>query len=429
MRTDTIDRFRRARPRQAGHIFRMVGLLGALALVWPAAAAAQAGCADLAPALPRVQDLQVGAQQSLRLPVPAERVAVGDPNVADVQMVGTHGFLLTGIGAGTTSLMVWTRCARDPVKSVLMVAGPAAVAVHERVPPREARAELPAQVQTDIRLVEVSRNKLREAGISLLGRRASSNFLVGSPEVLGGQTFSPGTFGTISPGITAPEAGFNIFYGGGGRNFLALLNALEGSGFAYTLAEPSLVALSGQKASFLAGGEFPIPVPSGRGDSVTIEFKEFGVRLSLTPTVVDRDRIMLKVAPEVSELDFQAGIRLEGTSVPALRVRRTDTTVALADGESFVLSGLVSSSTIASVDKLPGLGTLPVLGAFFRSSRFEAEDRELLMIVTPRLVRPLAADAELPELPGRHFHEYDPSFAELFLFEDGSFSRRMGLWD
>ncbi|PYB22947.1 secretin, partial [Pseudomonas aeruginosa] len=114
------------------------------------------------------------------------------------------------------------------------------------------------------------------------------------------------------------------------------MNALEGSGFAYTLARPSLVAMSGQSASFLAGGEFPIPVPNGTNDNVTIEYKEFGIRLTLTPTVMNNRRIALKVAPEVSELDYSAGIQSGGVAVPALRVRRTDTSVMLADGESFV---------------------------------------------------------------------------------------------
>src|SRR5690606_15472237 len=162
---------------------------------------------------------------------------------------------------------------------------------------------------------------------------------------------------------------------------------LEGSGFAYTLSQPSLVAMSGQSASFLAGGEFPVPVPMSNSNNFTIQFKEFGVRLTLTPTVVSANRIILRVAPEVSELDFNNGVSVAGPSVPALNVRRTDTGVQLANGESFVISGLVSTRNQAMVDKLPGLGDVPVLGAFFRSSRIDREERELLMIVTPHLVQ------------------------------------------
>ncbi len=129
--------------------------------------------------------------------------------------------------------------------------------------------------------------------------------------------------------------------------------------------------MSGQSASFLAGGEFLIPVPNGTNDNVTIEYKEFGIRLTLTPTVMNNRRIVLKVAPEVSELDYSAGIQSGGVAVPALRVRRTDTSVMLADGESFVISGLTSSNSVSNVDKFPWLGDIPILGAFFRSTKLD----------------------------------------------------------
>jgi pilus assembly protein CpaC len=202
---------------------------------------------------------------------------------------------------------------------------------------------------------------------------------------------------------------------------------MESSGFAYTLARPSLVALSGQSASFLAGGEFPVPVPNGEGNGISIEYKEYGVRLTLTPTVVGRNRIALKVAPEVSELDFTAGVTIAGTTVPALNVRRTDTSVSLADGESFVISGLINTSNIASVDKFPGLGDIPILGALFRSSQINRDERELLMIVTPHLVQPLAANAPLPALPGESLRNYDPNFLKMYFLENGNFDRRSGL--
>src|SRR5690606_4039263 len=146
---------------------------------------------------------------------------------------------------------------------------------------------------------------------------------------------------------------------------LGVISVLEANGFAYTLAEPSLTAMSGQSATFLAGGEFPIPVEQ-RDGAVTVEYKEFGVRLTLTPTVLDRDRIMLKVAPEVSELDFTAAVQAAGVSVPALTVRRTETAIQLGDGESFVISGLISRNNTGNVDKVPLLGDLPILGAFFK---------------------------------------------------------------
>ena len=206
-----------------------------------------------------------------------------------------------------------------------------------------------------------------------------------------------------------------------------MINALEGSGFAYTLARPSLVAMSGQSATFLAGGEVPIPVPSSGSDNVSIEYKEFGIRLTLTPTVVGRDRIMLKVAPEVSELDYTNAVNIAGTLVPGLTVRRTDTSISLADGESFVISGLISSRNSSQVNKFPGLGDIPILGAFFRDSNISREEKELLMIVTPHLVQPLAANAPLPSMPGEKLRNYDPNWYRLYFLENGKFNSRSGL--
>jgi pilus assembly protein CpaC len=209
--------------------------------------------------------------------------------------------------------------------------------------------------------------------------------------------------------------------GSGGSSLTAALTLMESKGLARTLAEPSLVAMSGQTASYLAGGEFPVPVSQGgtNNGAVTIQYKEFGVRLNITPTILTRNRIAMKVAPEVSDLDFSSGIQVGGVAVPSLIVRRTDTTVELGDGESFVISGLVSSNLVSSINKVPGLGDLPVLGAFFKSTSLRREDKELVMVVTPHVVRPLARDTKLPRLPGAKYDKYDPNFAELILFESG----------
>ena len=221
---------------------------------------------------------------------------------------------------------------------------------------------------------------------------------------------------------------FNLVVSDSNKDTAGLLSILERRGLMRTLAEPSLTAMSGQTASFLAGGEFPIPVPQGGGGSntsVTIEYKEFGIRLSLTPTVLGEDRIVLKVAPEVSELDFDSSVTLQGTTVPGIRVRRTDTTVQLGDGESFVLSGLVDQDLAASVDKVPWLGDLPFIGAFFRNTRYDRQDRELIMVVTPHLVTPLARGTDVP-LPGEAYDDYDPDNADLFFRETGDFEPRSG---
>lgn len=375
-------------------------------------AATADSCHALTP-LPSVLEINQGMQDELRFAVPITRLAVGEPSIADVQLIANQALLLSGLAAGATNINVWTRCAAAPMQSMVFVKGAAITALSQA----SLATGLPSQVQTDIRFVEVNRSKLKDIGVSLFGQRGS--FLFGSPNANLG---SVGLDGTTSPGtLPLNGSGFNIAWGGGTKEVIGVLNALENSNFAYTLASPSLVALSGQSASFLAGGEFPVPVPSSGSDAVSIEYKEFGIRLTLSPTVVSENRILLKVAPEVSELNFNSGVSIMGTTVPSLNVRRTDTSVSLANGESFVISGLMSARNYGSVEKLPGLGDIPILGSFFRSSRIEREERELLMIVTPHLVQPLAADARLPALPGEQLRQYDPGAFELLLFENGDF--------
>jgi len=143
--------------------------------------------------------------------------------------------------------------------------------------------------------------------------------------------------------------------------------------------------------------------------------------------VVSNDQIALKVAPEVSELDYNNAVTIGGTTVPAFTIRRTDTSISLADGESFVISGLISTQNGSQVSKFPGLGDIPILGAFFRSSSISREERELLMIVTPHLVQPLAANAQLPSLPGEKLRNYDPNWYRLYFLENGDFDKRSGL--
>ncbi|WP_347900444.1 type II and III secretion system protein family protein [Pseudomonas purpurea] len=386
------------------------------------ALAASGNCSMLGP-LPAVVEVGEGMQTVMRSEVAITRLAVGDPKIADVHLNGNDAYLLTGIAPGATSLMVWTACSGAPRQSMIFVQGKGAGSLVSTAFPPSEDPLLPSQVQTDIRFVEVSRTKLKEASTSIFGKGGS--FLFGSPGTVPLVTVSPGQLGSTATRIPLDNGSFNIGIGGG--KVLGLINALEGSGFAYTLARPSLVALSGQSASFLAGGEVPIPVPSSGSDNISIEYKEFGIRLTLTPTVIGRDRISLKVAPEVSELDYTNAVRIAGINVPALTVRRTDTSISLADGESFVISGLISSSNTSSVSKFPGLGDIPILGAFFRDSTISREEKELLMIVTPHLVQPLAVNARLPTLPGEKLRNYDPNWFRMYFLEDGNFDRRSGL--
>lgn len=322
------------------------------------ALAAPGNCSALGQ-LPAVVEVGEGLQQELQSPVAITRLAIGDPKIADVRVNGDRNFLLTGVSSGATSLMVWTGCASAPRQSMVFVKGKATSALTSLSLSPSEDPLLPSQVQTDIRFVEVSRTKLKEASTRLLG--AGKNFFLGSPNLL---SPSEGVFKLP----VSPDS-FNVGFGGG--RVSAMINALERSGFAYTLARPSLVAMSGQSASFLAGGEVPVPVPSSGSDTISIEYKEFGIRLTLTPTVVDRNRITLKVAPEVSELDYSNAVQIQGIQVPALTVRRTDTSVSLADGESFVISGLISTNNRSTISKFPGLGDIPILGVIFSRLHYQ----------------------------------------------------------
>lgn len=308
------------------------------------------------------------------------RVATSDPDVAAVSVSEATEILLTAKKEGTSVLTVWLRGRSEPLRSTVVVA---ATAGHT----------LPfgTQVQTDVRVLEVSRSKLNSFGFEY--------------QSLGG---------AARVGIRSATSGSGFAFTRESANALTAINALESGGFAYTLAEPSLTALSGQTATFLSGGEFPVPVRGGDSlGSTQVEYKNFGIGLALTPTVIDEDQIILKVAPEVSEIDFSSGVQADGVSVPGLRVRRSETTVSLAPGETFIISGLVSRNTVNSSDRIPGLGNIPVLGAFFRSTRIEREDKELIMVVTPHLVSPKTSTMPPGTLPGAGYHDASTGWLDM----------------
>lgn len=386
--------------------------------------------ADTVDSVERARTLTVGVgqQELVHAPGRIERVAVGDPQTAAVNVISAREVMLTGVEDGRTSLLVWTAGESRPTRFPVVVGAQDRPALLSR----EGRVRLATQVQADIRIAEVSRRALRQIGFNFISNAAGESALgVSPPGAAAGISGAGGGLDLLSStGFQPIGDAFNLVLTDSSKDTVGLLSILERRGLMRTLAEPSLVAMSGQTASFLAGGEFPIPVAQGGGsgvgnNAVTIEFKEFGIRLSLTPTVLGEDRIVLKVAPEVSELDFDAGVTLQGITVPGIRVRRTDTTVELGDGESFILSGLVDQNLAANVDKVPWLGDLPVIGAFFRSTRYERRNRELIMVVTPHLVTPMARGTEI-EMPGSEYDRYDPSDSELFLFERGDFESRRG---
>lgn len=251
-------------------------------------------------------------------------------------------------------------------------------------------------VQVDVRVVEFSRSVLKQVGLNILKQNNGFTFGSFAPSALTSATGgSSPNFNSIAPISSA----FNLVFNSATRGLFADLSLMESNNLARILAEPTLVALSGQSASFLAGGEIPVPVPQGLG-TTSIEYKSYGVGLTLTPTVLSRQRIALKIAPEASELDFSNAVTISGVSVPAITTRRADTTVELGDGESFVIGGLIDRETVSNLAKVPFLGDLPVIGAFFKQMNYQQNDKELVIIVTPHLVSPLAKGANLPSTPG-----------------------------
>jgi pilus assembly protein CpaC len=276
------------------------------------------------------------------------------------------------------------------------------------------RTATPLQVSLHVKIAEVNREVSKKIGFNILNQ---GNF-VGSG-ILFSQGRTPGTIktgtrarpeipaspGGVTPAIpavqgtgsefkaTAPGAGSSIALAGRflGLDLLASLDLAETDGLVTTLAEPNLTALSGETASFLAGGEIPIPFSDGNG-GVTINYKEYGVGLAFTPTVLSDGRISMRVRPEVSELNDSAGVRYDGLSVPGISTRRAETTVELGSGQSFMIGGLMRNSHQNSVEKTPFLGDLPILGNLFRSRNFRRNQSELVIVVTPYLVKPVSAD-------------------------------------
>lgn len=272
------------------------------------------------------------------------------------------------------------------------------------------RTATPMQVMLQVRIAEVNRSVLREVGVNLLSRDNGGGFLFGigrgnpgtitdrvSDTLIDPRTGNPQIIGTD---VTFNNRAGATTLGAAGRllglDLLGSIDLAENQGLAATLAEPNLTALSGETASFLAGGEFPVPSAQGIGGT-SIEYKQYGVSLAFTPIVLEGGRISMRVRPEVSELSSEGAIRLNGFQVPSLTTRRAETTVELGSGQSFMIAGLLRNSGANTVERAPGLGRLPILGALFRSNGFRRNETELVIIVTPYLVRPVnAGDIALP---------------------------------
>jgi pilus assembly protein CpaC len=260
------------------------------------------------------------------------------------------------------------------------------------------------QVMLQVRFAEVNRQALRELGVSLISGVNDKSDWIGRVTT---QQFSSLSFNDNAV-ITFSDL-LNLFVFNTKYNFGAVIRALQSRGYLQSLAEPNLIAYNGQEASFLAGGEVPIPIAQGGASAgaVGVSYKEFGIRLNFTPTIAG-DVIRLKVRPEVSTLDFANGVTAGGIRIPALQTRRAETDVELRDGQSFAIAGLLDNISQETRQQVPWLGSLPIIGHLFRSRADNQQRTELMVLITPHLVRPLDPD-EVPPLPTDPTRFYRPT--------------------
>ena len=254
------------------------------------------------------------------------------------------------------------------------------------------------QIQLEVRVAEVNRNKLRDYGTSFLQNGQTGGYANSGG---GPSTISDTVIGSAS---ALMNPALNVLLFNRALNTAAMLKVLRTEGAFRELAEPNLIAMNGQQASFLAGGEFPVPVlqnfgTSGGGGGITIVWKEYGIRLNFKPTIIDEDHIRLELEPEVSTIDFANGIKFNGFVIPALRTRRAKTGVELRDGQAFALAGLLDNSETKTMSRIPIVSDIPVIGALFKSKSFEKKETELMFFVTAHMVKPVNGD-DLPTMRG-----------------------------
>ena len=383
--------------------------------------------------------ITTGKGTLIRLNEDVTSVFVADPTIADVHVPSPRALFVLGKKAGATTLYalganskpVLQRtvqvgqdidslramvAARFPKMNLQLAAGPGSLQVSgQPQTPQDADAvvqmltpylaekqvlvdrmtiDQPLQVQLKVRITEVDRNVTQQMGInwqalgSVAGNWASGIYSGRALQNLTAPYTKPN--GTVGYPINLPSNNAYSLIGSfntANSSISAMIDLLNQENLLTVLAEPTLVALSGQTASFLAGGEFPIPISQING-AITVDFKQFGVKLDFTPTVLNENRISLKVRPEVSQIDTTASVTTNGLTVPGLSVRRADTTVELGSGQSFMIAGLLQSNTSDLVSQIPGLGSVPILGKLFSSTNYQNNKTELLIIVTPYLVNP-----------------------------------------
>ncbi|HLX76614.1 MAG TPA: type II and III secretion system protein family protein [Terriglobales bacterium] len=411
----------------------------------PSAASAQAP--EGGPAPLRVM---VGKSLLINTTERLKRVSVTDPNVADAIVVTPTQILVHGRSPGEVSLLIWdeaersrsfdlrvdvdvTACAEEihrifPEERIEVSPSRAAIVLSGHVSTEDTakRAGMIAQaystnvvnvltfgpvgaqeVLLEVKFAEVDRSALTQLGVNILSTGATNTVGTTSTQQFGGfgtqqitDSFprQPGTVFTSNQTI---QDTLNMFLFRPDIHLGAVIKALQNKNLLQILAEPNLIAMNGKEASFLAGGQFPFPVvqPGAGFTAVSIQFKEFGVRLSFTPEIMPNGDIHLKVAPEVSALDFANALTISGFTVPALSTRKAETEFQMQDGQSFVIAGLMDNRVTSQLNKIPGLGDIPVLGALFRSKSLSKSNSELMVLVTAKKVSPDRVAPPLPQYP------------------------------
>jgi pilus assembly protein CpaC len=400
--------------------------------------------------------------ETVRVDYPFGDALVGNPEIADVVPLTNQSIYILGKKVGVTRLSLLdskkqvmgvvdievtydldvirrqlvanTALAQIHVNSVngkVLLTGVApdtvamerVLAVAEQLAPHDVTNAMtvaaPQQVMLEVRFIEATRDLNRGLGVNwaasgkIGGTTGNQNISSGGFQDTGNGNFTNNTLFSTAAGLASNLIPYGTIGGrvlNGAVNADAFVSALEEKGLARRLAEPNLIALSGDTASFLAGGEFPFPVGVNAFGQVSVEFKKYGVGLAFTPTVLSKGQINLKIEPEVSELDAANVVTIGSYQIPSLTVRRASTTVELRDGQSFAIAGLLQGSHVADTQQLPWVGDVPVLGTLFRSQSFQKSETDLVIIVTPRLVRPAAPGEKLATPLDNRKPANDPEF-------------------
>jgi pilus assembly protein CpaC len=384
--------------------------------------------------------LLVGRSLVITSPTRVKRVSIADPSIADAIVISPFQVLLNGKTPGGVSLVIWDESDQsqtfeifvdldilglsqkirevfpnEPIrveasKDLVMISGHAStkaaqnqiLAIVSAVTPKVVNlmeaptAPTGGEILLQVKFAEIDRSALSQFGVNLFYGGPKNN---GSTST---QEYSPPTL--INPTPTTSSFGLsdllNIFYFRPDIQLGATIQDLQQRNIIQILAEPNLLTATGKEASFLAGGEFPYPVvqPGGTTNAITIQFREYGIRLTFTPTIMENGQIHLKVKPEVSALDYSNALTLSGFTIPAISTKRVESEMELGDGQSFAIAGLVDDRVTRLLSKVPGIGDLPVLGQLFRSVSFNKSKTELLILITPRIVKPLSP-GEIPAGP------------------------------